>query len=199
MHLVLKKATMLPLLLFLHLAGTHDNAFLSTNPLLIDFGKENTGMDWLIINDGVMGGLSQGSAYLAEEYIQFEGTISLENNGGFSSLRSRFQAMDLSAFDKVEIKYQLEGQPFAFVMETDQRWYMPNFKKQIPATDGEWATVEIDLFEMQAYRIGRPQNRYLNKENLEEIIRVGFISDGKKAGDFKMLVDYIKFIPKAEN
>ncbi len=180
---------MLSLLLFLHLAYTDLG-----DPLVIDFGKKNTGADWLVINDGVMGGLSRGQAYLDDEAIRFEGEISLENNGGFSSLRSRFQNMDLSAYEKVEIRYQLEGQAFAFVMETDQRWYMPNYKKQLPPTEGDWATVEIDLLKMKAYRIGRPLDRYLQAGDLEDIIRLGFISDGKQAGDFLMQIDYVKFL-----
>ena len=62
------------------------------SPMTFDFGTKNSAAsrDWRVINDGVMGGLSQGRALLTEESILFEGEISLENNGGFSSLKSPF-------------------------------------------------------------------------------------------------------------
>ncbi|MEM1443591.1 MAG: CIA30 family protein, partial [Verrucomicrobiota bacterium] len=46
---------------------------------------ENQGPDWSIVNDGVMGGLSKGKVEISKEGIMtFSGTLSLENNGGFS-------------------------------------------------------------------------------------------------------------------
>merc|ERR1711893_216078 len=41
---------------------------------------------WSIINDDVMGGVSQGSAQAVDDVLLFKGDISLENNGGFSSV-----------------------------------------------------------------------------------------------------------------
>ena len=46
-------------------------------------------MQWHVIGDSVMGGVSSGSARRdAEGNLVFEGTISLERNGGFASVRS---------------------------------------------------------------------------------------------------------------
>ena len=63
---------------------------LSTNPYLIDFGKEKGGSEWNVIVDGVMGGLSTGKATFTDNTVQFTGNLSLENNGGFSSYRMPF-------------------------------------------------------------------------------------------------------------
>ncbi len=41
------------------------------------------------VNDGVMGGLSKGDpAVSKQQKLVFKGGISLENNGGFSSIRT---------------------------------------------------------------------------------------------------------------
>ena len=50
-------------------------------------GKD--GMSWQVVNDGVMGGLSEGklTPNLAGT-MMFSGMLSLENNGGFSTFRS---------------------------------------------------------------------------------------------------------------
>jgi hypothetical protein len=41
---------------------------------------------WRITNDSVMGGKSAGHFILQQNYALFSGNISLENNGGFSSV-----------------------------------------------------------------------------------------------------------------
>ena len=45
-------------------------------------------LDWRIINDSVMGGVSRSQFNIFEEYIRFSGHVSLENNGGFASIRA---------------------------------------------------------------------------------------------------------------
>lgn len=46
-------------------------------------------MQWQIINDGVMGGLSRSSVRCDGDGVLFSGTLSTANNGGFASIRSR--------------------------------------------------------------------------------------------------------------
>jgi hypothetical protein len=48
-------------------------------------------MDWQVINDGVMGGLTRSSARCGDHGVLFSGTLSTANNGGFASIRSRLQ------------------------------------------------------------------------------------------------------------
>ncbi|GAK76258.1 hypothetical protein JCM19296_1855 [Nonlabens ulvanivorans] len=57
---------------------------------IINFGKDGNTMDWVIVNDGVMGGLSQSTAVSYDNYVLFSGTTSLKNNGGFASYRSPY-------------------------------------------------------------------------------------------------------------
>lgn len=62
-----------------------------------------TRLDWRVIDDAVMGGLSRGRVACDAGRIVFSGTLSTDNNGGFSSVRcalprplSRFEAVRLS-------------------------------------------------------------------------------------------------------
>ena len=64
---------------------------------IIDFSHGDS--IWPQINDGVMGGLSSGQMVAAEGYATFQGKVSFDNNGGFSSVRSRPVVHDLSAFE----------------------------------------------------------------------------------------------------
>ena len=42
---------------------------------------------WYSLNDGVMGGLSSGASVPNNDYLVYKGQLSLENNGGFSQIR----------------------------------------------------------------------------------------------------------------
>ena len=44
---------------------------------------------WQVINDGVMGGLTRGSARCDGQGVHFSGVLSTANNGGFASIRSQ--------------------------------------------------------------------------------------------------------------
>ena len=61
---------------------------INNNMVLVDFDEDSTLANWAVVNDGVMGGESQGKFYIDTEGNGiFEGTISLENNGGFASIQ----------------------------------------------------------------------------------------------------------------
>ena len=72
---------------------------------LFDFAKTpDLAGRWRSLNDGVMGGVSDGVMRMrmsdsGESHATFEGTVRLENNGGFSSVRTSFgSGIDLSQF-----------------------------------------------------------------------------------------------------
>ena len=53
--------------------------------------------------------------------------------------------------------------------------------------------ISIKFSDLKKYYIGKPMNQRLKKETLKEIVRIGFITDEKKYGDFEFEIDYIKF------
>jgi hypothetical protein len=57
----------------------------------MDFTNPKTMRDCWIVNDGVMGGVSQSALRQDAQGMYFEGLVSLENNGGFASMRSSAQ------------------------------------------------------------------------------------------------------------
>ena len=164
----------------------------TTAPLRIDFGTEKDGQDWRPLVDGVMGGLSRGSAQLNDNSLSFNGSVSLANNGGFSSLRSRFGKVDLSAYRTVVVRARGEGQSFGIVLESDRRWYAPYFKKAFRPT-AEWQTFEIPLEEFDLYQVGRIIGKGPTPEALAATIRLGIVTNDKQEGLFSLEVDYLEF------
>lgn len=60
----------------------------STEPPLFDFTAEDSANGWSVVNDTVMGGVSSGRLVVDGGLLIFDGELSLDNNGGFASVRS---------------------------------------------------------------------------------------------------------------
>lgn len=159
----------------------------------IDFGKYKDGKSWEITNDGVMGGLSKGDYRFTDDGVVFDGTVSLENNGGFSSYKSSFAKMDLSSYTKVIIRYRSKEYTIGFTLEMDKRWYVPYYKVSLKPTNWKWVEEEIAFSEFERFNIGRKKDGTPTQEELKSILRIGFITDEKRAATFKIEIDYIKF------
>lgn len=101
--------------------------------------------------------------------------------------------MDLSTFETVTIRFRSQGQPFAFVLETSRVWYEPSYRYQFAAADDDWKTVTMNLSEFKETRIGRETGQRISKNQLGDVIRLGFINAGKYESEFVLEIDYITF------
>lgn len=167
--------------------------FTFAQDMKVDFGRYKDGERWNIINDGVMGGLSEGETWTTGDGVTFKGTVSLQNNGGFSSYKGPFNKMDLSKYKKVIVKYRSKGYTMAMTLEMDRRWFLPYYKRDLPATDWKWVKEEIAFSEFVKYSVGRKRPGAPTIEELKKMLRLGFITNEKRAGDFKIEIDYIEF------
>lgn len=165
----------------------------SETPLQLNFNALEDGDDWVIVNDGVMGGLSQGRTVLTDSSLLYTGNISLRNNGGFSSLRSPFRRWDLSDYSEVSITYRSNGQPFAFLMETSRVWYEPKYRAYFASESDDWQTFTLPLLDFVETTVGRKTGRKIRPSQLSEIIRLGFINTGKYESDFELEIREIVF------
>jgi len=105
------------------------------NPLL-EFNFDQRGnavKSWTIQNDNVMGGVSEGSVQWQEEGLRWFGHTRLENNGGFSSIRSPWKAFDLTEFKAVSIRCKGTGGPFKIVLDTQYAWYSVARVRVVPS------------------------------------------------------------------
>jgi len=108
---------------------------------IIDFSQGD--VIWPQINDGVMGGLSSGRMVAGDGYASFQGTVSFDNNGGFSSVRSRPVVHDLSAFEGLVLKVRGDGKRYGFRLKTDASFDGVSYQVEITPPAGKW--VEIDI------------------------------------------------------
>ena len=83
---------------------------------------ESTEDRWLVVNDGVMGGRSRSRISFEESGAVFEGNVSLENDGGFASVRTSLPDSDLSDWDGIAVRVEGGGRTFQLRVRTDDAW-----------------------------------------------------------------------------
>jgi len=156
--------------------------------LIFNFNKTSVISNWKLVNDVVMGGRSASDFYLDDEGNGvFEGTVSIENNGGFSFLRYRFDEKNIEDFKKVSIRLKGDGKEYQLRVKSNK--YNQESYKKILKTTGEWQTIEILLSELQPTFRGRELDiPNFSSNKLEEI---GFLIGNKTNEQFKLVLDAI--------
>jgi hypothetical protein len=156
--------------------------------ILYDFTSSQTISDWLIVNDGVMGGVSQSQIDLnSEGHAIFEGRISLENNGGFASVRHRLEKENIQAFTYVNLRVKGKPSTYQFRIKKSNRdsySYIQEFK-----VTSEWNTLRLKLSDF----FPRFRGRSLNLPNFEAntIEEIALLIGNKKKEVFKLEIDKI--------
>ncbi|RAJ12234.1 CIA30 family protein [Arenibacter echinorum] len=161
---------------------------LMTSKIIFDFNKDSNIKEWRIVNDGVMGGLSVGNFSLsADGHGLFKGEISLENNGGFSSVRYRFNKTKVTKDSYISIKLKGDGKKYQFRVKDDSSNYY-SYIVTFP-TSGEWEEVKISLKDMYPSFRGRKLDMpNFSKDEIEEIV---FLIGNKRTENFTLLLDKI--------
>lgn len=159
----------------------------------INFSTSDGDQGWVIVNDDVMGGRSTSFAFLKENSLVFKGNVSLENNGGFASIRGPYQKRDLSQFETVIIRCRGTARKFAISLDNSRAWYRPNYKFEFTPEEQAWTKIEIPLREFKESRVGEYSGQTMTNENLKRVIRMGIILYDKKEGPFDLEIDYIRF------
>ena len=156
--------------------------------LLFDFSPSSDTSTWRIVDDGVMGGLSEGQIEMSEEgHAVYRGEISLENNGGFSSLRYRPKAIELSGEKELVFRIKGDGKRYQFRLKSQAR--DAHSYVQYYETTGEWETVRLPLSDFYPSFRGRTLDRpnYPAKSLAEFAILFG----NKKAESFHLEIDWV--------
>ncbi len=155
---------------------------------LYNFTANNAANDWYVVNDGVMGGISQSRFTInAEGHGVFKGSVSIENNGGFASVQHRFAPIEVKPKNKVRIRLKGDGKNYQFRIKgslQDYYSYIYTFE-----TTGDWQEVVIPLKDMYPSFRGRR----LDAPNFDRnsIAQLTFLIANKRNEDFQLLLDRI--------
>jgi len=158
---------------------------------VFEFDESSAEDKWFSVNDGVMGGISKGGFKItADDTLLFSGALSLENNGGFASIRSRNVAIDLEGATAILVNARGDGRTYWVDLREGNQGGASSFRAYLPTVDGVSRTVRIPLsdFEYQTYGQIIP----IRALNTQAVQSIGFTIADKQPGDFKLAIESIK-------
>jgi monofunctional biosynthetic peptidoglycan transglycosylase len=162
-----------------------------TERVLFTFDKPAAAKQWQTVNDGVMGGVSDGRFKINDDKnMEFFGTLSLENNGGFASVRSRPTAVNLRKSDSIVARLRGDGREYTMNLYVPRGSGGYSFRQSFKTKKGVWINVSFPLDKFVATYRGRVfPNQKLDPNKVNSM---GFLLGDKKAGPFKLEVEWIK-------
>lgn len=120
---------------------------LSSLGTLFDF--TNPALDlketWGAVDDVVMGGVSESSIRFIDEQAVFSGVVSIDNNGGFASVRTRnFEPpLNLSGYAGIELRYRGDGKRYKLIVRNDERWDGISYSYSFDTVADRWQTLQV--------------------------------------------------------
>lgn len=160
--------------------------------VLFDFSDEAESGQWVAVNDNVMGGLSTGGPSLAKDScLVFSGSTSLENNGGFSSIRTIPQDFDLDGYTGFRIRLSGDGRTYQFRLRGDANFDGIAFKYEFTTEADTWIEIDIPIASCIPSFRGRILGDVAPIEP-SQIKQMGFLIGDKKAGPFRLRIESIK-------
>ena len=164
---------------------------------LIDF-QNGLAQDWFVINDGVMGGVSRSSIVPTDRGTGlFSGELSLENNGGFASIRAVVHQDYLDGYEALEMRVRGDGRSYQLRLRMDEGFDGVSYQVGFDTQDGEWRTLRVPFASFRATFRGR-QVPDVGPLVPDDIQQVGFMLADKKPGPFSLEVEFVRAVDPRE-
>mgnify|MGYP000306641478 CR=1 FL=1 len=111
---------------------------------VFDFSRPESTEQWRSVNDVVMGGVSTSRiVHVPDGHAVFSGTLSLENNGGFASVRCLPQEFDLAEYDGIRLRVRGDGRTYRLRLRMDSGFDGVAYQASFPTEEDTWTTVEL--------------------------------------------------------
>ena len=161
--------------------------------MITNFSEDGTdSLKWRITDDRVMGGRSQGKFEITNQgTMRFSGNLSLENNGGFSSVRSGGVSFDLSDSEGLALRVKGDGRKYQVRLGTEARYrsWDVSFSAGFQTKKDTWVNVRIPFSDFKAGFRGRSLDQV--SFDPSKIRRLGILLGDKKPGRFEVEIDSI--------
>lgn len=151
--------------------------------------------DWIIINDGVMGGVSSSKVDQTEQGLRFSGTLSLDNNGGFASTRLPITSK-LNDVHAVHLRVRGDGRTYQFRIRTNDRFDGIAWTSSF-TVGPEWETIVLPLDSFEPTFRGRVLND-TGPLNTADIRQIGILIADKQERKFQLEIATIAFMGEPE-
>lgn len=166
---------------------------------LVEFTGPEADERWQAVNDRVMGGVSDGRFRITDEgRLEFSGRLSLENNGGFASIRTGPADLGLRVGDTFVVRVKGDGRQYVLNLYTTSRRRAFSYRAALPTVKDQWTEVRVPLADFIPTAFGR-RVQGMGPVEPSQVNAVGFMLSDKQPGPFELQVAWIKLArPTAE-
>jgi hypothetical protein len=141
--------------------------------------KSNLGIEWRLVTDQVMGGISSGKltldTYRGRDCLHMRGDVSTENNGGFVQIAlslSDQDNFDASAFAGIVLEVAGNNEDYNIHFRTSDLWFpWQSYRASFKATS-DWQTIRIPFADLDAYKTAQ-------KFRQNKLKRIGLVGIGR--------------------
>ena len=165
----------------------------SNDNMLFDFNSKETSGKWFVVNDDVMGGISQSEMKVQNDgFANFSGSVSPDNNGGFASIRAMIETNSEEKYKGVIIRVKGDGKKYNLRFRTSTNFDGYAYQAKFQTKEESWIEYKLPFSSFEPTFRGRILS---NKPKLEskKIVQFGLLIADYQFGQFSMDIDWIKF------
>lgn len=166
---------------------------------ITDFDGEaldNEALDagWFVVNDGVMGGRSNGGIDISDSVMRFSGTV-VTDGGGFTSVRYRLEGSEMADTTRISMRVRSDQRVYGVTLEDDaeagQRSVSHRADLDMAGAidDNGWTITTVEYSRLEPSVFGRAVDAPPFDPSTAREIGI-IIADGAD-GDFSLDVDWI--------
>lgn len=151
---------------------------------------------WVSIDDGVMGGASRGALVPADDgTVCFTGTVSLENNGGFCSVRSPDRGRLGDGWDAIVLRVRGDGKTYTLCLHTRHLLPGTSYRCRFTPPAGGWASVTLPLADFVLMRYGYRAG--VTPVNPAQVTGVSLMISDRQDGPFALGLAEVRMVRTA--
>jgi len=152
---------------------------------LFRFDSASAVAPWMATDDRVMGGVSQSlMRFDGAGHAVFEGMMSLDNNGGFASVRARVKPTPITLPAEYVLTVRGDGKRYKLNLRTEGQFDAVSYQASFDTEVDTWMTVRIPV---SAFRPSF-RGRQVNAPPLDpsKVAETGLMIAEKQAGRFQL-------------
>ena len=156
---------------------------------IMDFRDLELARQMRIVNDDVMGGRSNSRFVMDPEGVIFDGMVSLENNGGFASVRCPVNFPQGAS--GLQLTTRGDGKQYQLIIRTEPSTRAPIYKCNFVSSK-DWQTHQFKPEDFEATFRGRPVDA--KPLVFSEALEFGLLIADKQAGAFRLQLRQLESI-----
>lgn len=188
-HLRLHRVRLILLLLFF--VPTMEIQSAASIKLLLNFRDINDSGRWMVVNDGVMGGVSRSTVNLHNDgYLIFAGNVSTDYGGGFASIRTDYKNWGIGKHEGLILRVKGDGKTYQFRCRLGNNMNQIAYRHYFQTNNDEWQEIILPFKDFLPTYRGRVLNNFAELDP-NQIKYLGVMISDKQVGDFKLEIDWI--------